>query len=174
MKFVLQLGCVLLLGVAVVFGQNRRSADDAARAAIIKLYDSLSEEQRKLARKDFDDKERYVEHFPGVQRPGLPFTKLLPEQKVLFVDVVRAMTSEYGASRCLEVAKQDGEESARQIFRRHWEFQRNLGSVGWMICASHSGVRRRNRNMKVAPITGRLAVNCSWLTGKPSARSIFT
>jgi hypothetical protein len=99
---------VVLLGAAVVIGQGKKDAgsDDAARAAAVKLFASLTDEQKKLAVKEFTDKERLVEQFPPVERPGLPFTKLNAEQKALVEEVVRGLTSEYGASRCLEVAKQ--------------------------------------------------------------------
>jgi hypothetical protein len=113
MKRLLPMGCVFLLGlVAVLVGRAEKvpSSDDAARAAAIKLYKSLSDDQKKLALKPFEDKERYVEQFPPVKRPGLPFTKLSAEQKALVDDIVRAMTSEYGSKRCLEVAKQTGPE----------------------------------------------------------------
>src|SRR5262249_6965959 len=46
---------------------------------------------------------------PAVSRPGLPYAKLSAEQKALIDEVVRATTSEYGAMRCLEVAKQTGD-----------------------------------------------------------------
>src|SRR5262245_19598847 len=108
MRGVLQIGCLLLVGSAVVLGQARKGdpTDAAARAAAVKLYQSLTEEQKKLAVKDFNDKERYAEVFPAAERPGLSYDKLTAEQKALIDDVVRYMTSEYGASRCLEVAKQ--------------------------------------------------------------------
>jgi hypothetical protein len=82
------------------------SADEAAHLAVKKLFASLTDEQKKLAVKPFDDKERYVEAFPAVTRPGLPFEKMTAEQKALAEDVVRAMTSSYGAERCLQVATQ--------------------------------------------------------------------
>jgi hypothetical protein len=109
MKRLLQIACVVvLLGAAVVIGQAKKdpAGDEAARAAAVKLFGSLTDEQKKLALKDFTDKERHVEQFPPVERPGLPFTKLTAEQKALVDDVVRALTSDYGAGRCLEVAKQ--------------------------------------------------------------------
>jgi hypothetical protein len=110
MKRLLQVACVTaLLAAAVVAGQaDKRAApgDEAARAAAVRLFQSLSDEQRQLALKDLADKERYAEQFPPVERPGLPFTKLTAEQKGLVEEAVRAMTSEYGAGRCLEVAKQ--------------------------------------------------------------------
>jgi hypothetical protein len=110
MKRLLQITCILgLLSAAVVAGQVRQeavSSDEAARAAAVKLFQSLSDEQKNLALKDFQDKERWVEQFPPVERPGLPFTKLTAAQKALVEKAVRAMTSDYGAGRCLEVAKQ--------------------------------------------------------------------
>jgi Protein of unknown function (DUF3500) len=111
MKRLLQLASVLALGVVVVVSRAGRApdADDTARAAALKLFQSLSADQKKLAVKDFNDKERQAEQFPAVVRPGLPFAMLTPEQKTMVNDVVRAMTSEYGASRCLEVGKQTPE-----------------------------------------------------------------
>jgi hypothetical protein len=106
----LQIACILGLGsAAVVVGQASKNAvpsDEAARAAAIKLFESLTDAQKQLALKDVNDKERYVEQFPPVERPGLPFTQLTAAQKSLVEESVRAMTSEYGASRCLTVAKQ--------------------------------------------------------------------
>jgi hypothetical protein len=109
MKRLLHLGGVMaVFGAAVLLSKGERAAgpDEAARAAAVKLFKSLSDEQKKLALKPFDDKERYVEMFPGNVRPGLPFDQLTPEQKALVEEIVKGMTSEYGAARCLEVAKQ--------------------------------------------------------------------
>jgi hypothetical protein len=105
-------GAVGLIVAAVVLGDNSRPAkggsDEAARAAAIKLFQSLDENQKKLALKDLDDKERRVEQFPPVERPGLPFDKLSAEQKALAAEAIKAMTSDYGAERCLAVLKQTG------------------------------------------------------------------
>jgi Protein of unknown function (DUF3500) len=105
-------GVVGLIVAAAVLGDNSRPAkggsDEASRAAAIKLFQSLDESQKKLALNDFDDKERRVEQFPPVERPGLPFDKLTAEQKSLAAEAIRAMTSDYGAERCLAVLKQTG------------------------------------------------------------------
>jgi hypothetical protein len=108
MKRLTQFICLCLVAGAAVMGRSDRPAtsDEAARASAVKLFRSLTDEQKKLAMKPVDDKERYVEQFPAVERPGLSFDKLSAEQKALTNDVVRAMTSRYGAERCLEVAKQ--------------------------------------------------------------------
>lgn len=108
MKLLLQGGCLVLLGAAVVLGQNKKAPDDAARAAVLKLFESLSDEQKKLAVRDLDDKDRYVEIFPETDRKSLSFAKLTAEQKVQVDEVVKAMCSAYGAKCCLEVAKQTG------------------------------------------------------------------
>jgi hypothetical protein len=114
MKRLLLFGfCAALLAGAMVLGRPADKpppGDDAARTAAIKLFQSLTDEQKKLALKDLDDKDRYAEVFPPVERKGLAFTTLTADQKALIDDVVRAMTSEYGASRCLEVAKQTGDD----------------------------------------------------------------
>jgi hypothetical protein len=113
MKRLLLVGGALgLIVAAVVLGDNSKpgkgGSDEAARAAAVKLFQSLDESQKKLALKDLDDKERRVEQFPPVERPGLPFDKLSAEQKALAAEAIRAMTSDYGAERCLAVLKQTG------------------------------------------------------------------
>lgn len=108
MRRLMQFVCLCLVAGAAVMARSDRppTSDEAARAAARKLFRSLTGEQKKLAMKSADDKERYVEQFPAVERPGLPFDKLSAEQKSLTNDIVRAMTSRYGAERCLEVATQ--------------------------------------------------------------------
>jgi hypothetical protein len=58
--------------------------------------------------KDFHDKERFAEAFPPIVCPGLPFDKLTAEERPLVENALRSMTSGYGASRCLAVARQTG------------------------------------------------------------------
>jgi hypothetical protein len=111
MKRLLQIACGAgVLGVAVLAGYADKKKviadDEASRNAVVQLFQSLTAEQKQLALKNFDDKERHVEQFPAVERPGLPFNKLTAAQKVLVDEAVRAMLSAYGASRCLEVARQ--------------------------------------------------------------------
>jgi hypothetical protein len=136
MKRLLQLGSVLLLGVVVLVSQAGRTPtpDEAARAAAIKLWKSLTDDQKKLALRDLNDKERYQEVFPPNERPGLPFTKLTADQKSLVDDVVRAMTSEYGAKNCLEVGKQ------AQANRRYLTFYAEPSAdkpFAWRIAQHH-------------------------------------
>ncbi len=108
MKRLTQFVCLCLVASAAVMARSNRPAtgDEAAQASAVKLFRSLTDEQKKLAMKPVDDKERYVEQFPAVERPGLPFDKLSAEQKAMTNDIVREMTSRYGAERCLEVATQ--------------------------------------------------------------------
>src|SRR5437016_4121253 len=115
MKRLLLFGAVAVaIGAAVVLGDNAKPAkdgtDEAARAVAIKLFASLTDEQKKLALKDLGDKERTVEQFPAVERPGLPFGKLTPEQKAMVEELISGMTSAYGAERCLTVLKQTGKD----------------------------------------------------------------
>jgi hypothetical protein len=108
----------LMIGTAVFVGKPTPvdAADEAVRASAIKLFQSLTDEQKKLAVLDLGDKERYKEVFPASKRPGIPYTKLTADQKALIVDVVKAMTSEYGAQRCLEVTKETPEGSRYLTF----------------------------------------------------------
>jgi hypothetical protein len=109
---------LLLMGAAVFVSKPAtvEASDEAVRATVIKLFQSLTEEQKKSAVLDVADKERYKEVFPASKRPGIPYTQLKPEQKALIVDVVKAMTSEYGAQRCLEVTKETPEGSRYLTF----------------------------------------------------------
>jgi hypothetical protein len=109
MKRLIPLGGVVVFLVAAAWAaldKKPEPSDEAARAAATKLFNSLSDDQKKKALSAFDDKDRYKEEFPAVERKGLPFAELTADQKAMVEDVVRAMCSEYGASRCLEVAKQ--------------------------------------------------------------------
>jgi hypothetical protein len=110
MKGLAQVGCVVLLAGAVVLAENRKpaSSDAAARAAAVRLFQGLTAEQKALALKDFNDKDRHAEIFPAVERKGLSFDRLTAEQKALVDQAIDGMTSEYGASRCKAVAKQTG------------------------------------------------------------------
>lgn len=99
---------------AAVAGLALWSASPAQTApgekAAIALFKSLTEEQKKLALHPVDAKERYKEDFPEVKRPGLPYALLSAEQKKMVEDAVRAVTSDYGAERLLELAKQTGDK----------------------------------------------------------------
>ena len=91
-----------LMGSAWLFQGN----DDAARAVATELFQSLDDEQKGLALKPFDDKDRHAEVFPAAERKGLPLDKLKPALVALVDKMLLAMTSEYGAGRCREIAKQ--------------------------------------------------------------------
>jgi hypothetical protein len=136
MKRILKIGCVLLIGgAALVFGQGKKKlGDDVARAAAVKLFESLSDEQRKLAVKEFADKERLVEDFPAGNRPGLPMDKLSDEQKKLVEEAVRSLTSDYGAERCLAVAKQTGEG---RRFINFFGSPKPGEPFAWRLCLHH-------------------------------------
>jgi hypothetical protein len=111
MRALLALLCTSIVATAVLSRADKpTTGDEAARAAAKQLFASLSDEQKALANKDFGDKERSVEDFPARMRPGLPIAKLTAEQKALVEQALRGVTSEYGAKRCLEVAKQAPEQ----------------------------------------------------------------
>jgi hypothetical protein len=107
---------VLLFAGLVVLAEGKKPSgnDEAAHAAAVKLYQSLTDDQKKDATLAYDDKEKYKEDFPAVVRKGIAFTKLTPEQKAMITEVIAAMTSDYGAMRCLEVGKQTP-DSARYL-----------------------------------------------------------
>ncbi len=109
---------LFLVGVAVYVGRAVPpiTSDELARAAALKLYQSLTDEQKKLAVKDFNDKDRHTERFTPGNRPGLPVKNMSKEQKAMVDDVLKATTSEYGAKRCLEVVKQDENDRYLNFF----------------------------------------------------------
>lgn len=108
-RLTFQFGCLLVLGLVVVVSRAQKdSPDQAARAAAVKLFNSLSEEQKKSALLPVDDKDRNTEAFPAVVRKGIEFKQLKPEQVAMVDELVQAMTSEYGATRCAAVGKQTG------------------------------------------------------------------
>jgi hypothetical protein len=108
-KRLLQLTCLLLFVGAIVVAQNPAPAasDDAARTAAIKLFKSLTDEQKTAAVKEFTDKDRYNETFPATSRKALAVSKLSAEQKSLLDDVIRGVTSPYGAKIALKIHEQD-------------------------------------------------------------------
>ncbi|MEI7684666.1 MAG: DUF3500 domain-containing protein [Planctomycetota bacterium] len=118
MKRLVQLSSVFLLAAAVMVGRAQRpeSADEVARAAVVRLFQSLSDEQKKAALLAYDDKDKFVEAFPAVTRKGIAYAKLTAEQRGKIDDVIRAMTSAYGAERCLELAKQTPDGSRYLTF----------------------------------------------------------
>ncbi|MSU79103.1 MAG: DUF3500 domain-containing protein [Gemmataceae bacterium] len=109
---------VVTIATVALMGRPRiaDAGDDALRASAVKLFRSLNDEQKKQAVLEFSDKERYKEVFPAAKRPGIPYSKLTAEQKAMIVDVIKSMTSEYGAQRCLEVTKETPEGSRYLTF----------------------------------------------------------
>jgi hypothetical protein len=105
MKRLLSLGSLIAVA-ALALLCSRTASTAPAETAAVKLWNSLNAEQQKQALLPYDNKDKYKEEFPAVNRPGLPFTKLTKEQKALVNEAVRAVTSEYGAERVLELAKQ--------------------------------------------------------------------
>ncbi len=136
MKRLLQLGLLLLLGVVVAFSRGARGTapDEAARAAAVKLFKSLTEDQKKSALKDFADKERLVEDFPAGNRPGLRMSQMSADQKALVEELIRATTSAYGAERCLAVAKQTGDGGRFINFFGEPDANRPFA---WRLCQHH-------------------------------------
>ena len=111
------LSVILMVGaVCISRPMSADAADDQVRASALKLFRSLTDEQKKLAVLEFNDKERFKEAFPAVKRLGVPYSMLNADQKTLIVDVMKAMTSDYGAQRCLEVTKETPDGSRYLTF----------------------------------------------------------
>jgi hypothetical protein len=135
MKRLLSLAAVvLLIGGALVLGQNKKAPDAEARAVVIKLFDSLTEDQKKIAVKELDDKERSNERFTPGPRPGLSVDKLTADQKSLLDEVIKTVCSEYGAERCQAVVKQDGEGDR---FLTFYGTPKADGKFAWRMAKHH-------------------------------------
>jgi hypothetical protein len=91
--------------VAIAIMPSLAFADLKGEAA--KLFQSLSDEQRKAAALPFDSKERNSEVFPGGPRPGIPLKTLSAEQQKLVMNVLGEFTSKYGREKCEAISKQD-------------------------------------------------------------------
>src|SRR5262249_38535413 len=111
MKRILQASSVAILLGLVWLSQSSggAGAKDPSRSAALQLFESPTHEQRKQAVLPYDSKDKYVEQFPEVKRLGIAWAALKPEQKKLAEEVIAAMTSDYGAKRCLTVSKQSSE-----------------------------------------------------------------
>lgn len=136
MKAFLYLGCLVGLSTVAVLVQAQKAPgpDEAARAAAMKLFAGLSADQQKQVVRPVDDKDRYAEIFPTTKRPGLAFAQLNAEQKAMVEEMVRSMTSEYGATRCLEVAKQTGEGGRYLTF---YGTPSKDGKFAWRVATHH-------------------------------------
>ncbi len=126
---------LLLVGAVIVGRANRAdAADEVARTAAIRLYRSLTDEQKKAALLDFNDKDRRTQAFPAVKRPGVAFSQLSVEQKTMVEAAVKAMTSKYGARRCLETTKETPENLR---FLTFFGEPGNKGPFAWRVAMHH-------------------------------------
>ncbi len=134
MRRLLQGACVaLVLCLVVVFSQTGRTADTPAEKAALKLFNSLTDEQKKAALLPFNAPERYKEQFPAVKRKGLPLSDLKKEQIALLNEAIKAMTSEYGSERLMQLAKQTPAK------RRYLTFYGDpgKGKFAWRLAQHH-------------------------------------
>ena len=74
----------------------------------------------------------------------MPFTKLTADQKALVADAVKTITSEYGAQRCLEIAKQDGEGQRYVTF---FKSSRPVEKGGEVLIPGEPEIRTRRKRL---------------------------
>jgi hypothetical protein len=115
MKRLLQLTCLVAVAGLAWLGRSPAQTAPAEEAAL-KLWKSLSEEQKKEALLPFGDPERYKEFFTPIKRPGLTVNKLNKEQKELLEQALAAITTKYGAERMTRDAKQTSESGRYLTF----------------------------------------------------------
>jgi len=94
----------------------RGFADPAASATMqdnaIKLFDSLSAEQKQQALLPYDSPEKKSEVFPGGKRPGVQIKTLSDDQQKLAMELLTAFTSDAGRKTALEITRQKPDNPA--------------------------------------------------------------
>lgn len=143
----------LLAGAAFVAREAEESGLRMVGAAN-RLLSSLTEEQKKKATFDFDDKERFRWFFTPQQamkkplRKGVPLSEMNDKQKDLARDLLRSSTSEIGYKRAttvmsLESILADLEKRGSIVRDPEWYFVAFFGSPsktgkwGWRIEGHH-------------------------------------
>ncbi len=133
MKRLTHLGCLLVLAaLALLFARPAQTAP--AEDAALKLWNSLSDEQKKQAQLPLGDAERYKEQFVPIDRPGLPVGKLSKEQKELLAEAIASITTKYGASRIARIEKQENENKR---FLTFYGTPEKGKSFGWRLALHH-------------------------------------
>ncbi len=133
---------VVLLGGALALSQRVPTPEEKGRAAVIKLFQSLSEPQKKVAALAWTDNARGAIRFP-TEGTGTPISQMSAEQKMLVDDLLRATLSDFGLKRCQEMGgtgrvtffgtPKDGERFACRIDKNnhltlfHTEFGKEPG-----------------------------------------------
>src|SRR5262245_30959036 len=146
---------VAVAGLAIV-AQQIGSSGTGMLATAQKFVASLSEEQKKQATFEFDDKERTNWNFTPQQnnvtkkatRKGVPLEALSPAQKKAALDLVRAGTSEQGnvaavTIMSLEAILHETEKGGAMIRNPEWYFftifgtPSKTGKWGWRVEGHH-------------------------------------
>ncbi len=103
MKRILLMGIVFVLfGAALALSQRGPTPDETARAAALKLFQSLTGPQKKEAARDWNDTSRGLIRF-ATEGTGTPISQMSDEQKKLVDDLFRSLLSDFGLKRCLEM-----------------------------------------------------------------------
>jgi Protein of unknown function (DUF3500) len=152
---VAMLALVAVAGLALV-AQQTTTAGAGMVTAAQKLLGSLSEEQKKQATFDYDDKERTNWYFTPRQdnatkkatRKGVPLEAMSPAQKKAALDLVKAGTSESGnvaavTIMSLEAILAEQEKKGLMIRNPEWYFftmfgtPSKTGKWGWRVEGHH-------------------------------------
>ena len=96
------LTCVALMKVVFAVTAAPRTGERLLHAASA-LFDSLTDEQRKVALFEYSSEERFLWHFIPKDRKGLPLRDMKDEQRAAAKLILAAGFSEAGAKRAQEI-----------------------------------------------------------------------
>ena len=94
------------------------SPTQAMQDNAIKLFDSLTPEQKKQALLPYDSPEKKSEVFPGGKRPGIQIKTLNDDQQKMALELLTAFTSDAGRKTAIAITEQKPDNPAR--FPRFW------------------------------------------------------
>lgn len=97
----------LLLVAPIAHGAD---AKPTLQSLAVELFASLTPEQRKIAVLPFDSPEKDAQQYTGGKRPGVPMKQLDAKQRELAMSLIKHFASDYGATKCEEIAAQDADE----------------------------------------------------------------
>ena len=107
-KLIVATTLIILCSPLVGFADQPAPMTDTA----IKLFNSLTPEQKQNALLPYDSPEKKSEVFPGGKRPGVQIMNLNADQQQLAMDLLTAFTSESGKKTALAITHQKPDNPA--------------------------------------------------------------
>src|SRR2546421_7738003 len=127
---------VLILCLVMFFALAAR-AESPLQQSAVKLYESLSPEQRKAVTLPFDSPERTSQVFPPGKRPGIQLKDLSEEQRNAAIDLVRKFTSDYGFEKAEAITKQGAPGAWGRFYLTYFGEPGENKTYAWRIAEHH-------------------------------------